>query len=160
MTEEAQEWKEFPNMVPTWRSAGVPTWRACLPFNAVFVDSFVYGYAVPSPCALYNRSTLKNECNLLSFWCLLMLIRGVSSILFLDIKKLSYGKLYCVTVKMLSRLRIDLQLIRSPALFSLLKVLFWRRIITKHYRHWISSLGTDSREMKKGYVLKPRFMCL
>lgn len=53
-----------------------------------------------------------------------MLIQGVSSILFLDIKKLSYGKLYRVTVKMLSRLRIDLQLIRSPALFSLLKVLF------------------------------------
>lgn len=74
------------------------------PFNAVFVDSFVCGYAVSSPCAFYSRSTLKNECNLLSSWCLLMLIQAVSSILFLDIKKLSYGKLYRVTLNMLFRL--------------------------------------------------------
>lgn len=88
-------------MVPTWSSAGCANLESLSPFNAVSVDSFVWGYAVPSPRDFCSRSTLKNECDLLSSWCLLMLIQAVSSILVLDIKKLSFGKLYLVTVNML-----------------------------------------------------------
>lgn len=70
---------------------------------------------------------------------------------------LATGKLYHVTVNMFVHVENKLVLNQfSCRLFSSPESLVLKKVVLRHYRHLINSLGEDDRQRRQGKVLKCR----